>query len=71
MLTDLQLRQRADELRQQLKMTMRQTTAAITTSMQLIEDIAQRRHGESLEDHFAKTAEIVLRTRERLDLRAY
>lgn len=67
--TDCQLRQRADELHQQLNATMRQTTAAIITSMQLIEDIAQRRHGESFEDHFARTAEIILRTRERLDLR--
>ncbi len=69
--SDRQLRQRAEALRQQLKVTMRQTTAAIITSMQLTEDIAQRRHGEALDRHFERTAEIILRTRERLDLRVY
>ena len=67
--TDRQLRQRADELRQQLNATMRETSEAILNSMELSNEIAKRRHRQSLEDHFARTDEIIHRTRGRLDLR--
>ncbi|HEX5243933.1 MAG TPA: hypothetical protein VFW23_11780 [Tepidisphaeraceae bacterium] len=69
--TERQLRQRADNARRQLKATMHQTSQAIIGSIELSDEIAKCRLGDSLERHFARTAEIILRTRERLDRRSY
>ncbi len=55
MLTDHQLRQRAEAIRQQLQVTMRQTRDAIIGSMELIDHIARCRERESFGRSFPPT----------------
>ncbi len=67
MYSDRQLRERAEELRRQLHVTMHQTNEAIISTMRLTDEIARCRKRDVLTHRFAQTTEKILSSRKRLD----
>lgn len=64
---DRLLRQRAEELRQQLRVTIRQTHEAIISTRKLTDELARRSKREALDRSLALTAENLCSSQEKLD----
>ena len=67
MFTDQQLRQRADQLREQLKVTMLQTRNAIESTRKLTDQTVGRHKRQSQDRSVVRTIGNLRNTREKLD----